>query len=154
MLNPTSLAQGAVLAVNGLPRWARELLPSGGSDQAAANNVDYIVWLEARAHIVYPLLGAGVLGLMAWAILSSLRSSELDSTTRVQMKTDIMDELRMNVGGLSTDVLAKKVGHAPIKVMAVLEEMSKDNQVWSTRNSERLTVWHARGVGNSSAHDR
>jgi hypothetical protein len=32
--------------------------------------------------------------------------------------------------------------------------MSKDNQVWSTRNSERLTVWHARGVGNSSAHDR
>lgn len=154
MLNPTSLAQGAVLAVLGLPRWLKDLLPSDQADQAAANNVDYIVWLEARSHIIYPLLGAGVLGLMAWAILTSLRSSELDSATRIQMKTDIMDELRMNVAGLPTEVLANKVGHPPIKVMAVLEEMTKDNQVWSTRNSERHTVWHARGVGNSSAHDR
>jgi len=156
MLNPSALAPHAVLAVNGIPRWFRDLFPQRSS-QAAANDGDYIVWLENHSAIVYPAIGLGVIALMAWGILAALRSSEMDTATRVKIKTDVLDELRMHVGGLSTDELIQKVRRSRGELLLVLEEMVKDHQVWSTQSTGRHTVWHARGVGGTGpqrAHGR
>lgn len=150
MLNPSALAPYTVMAVNGIPRWFRDMFPQK-SGQAAANDADYIVWLENHSAVLYPAIGLGVIALMAWGILSALRSSEMDTATRVKIKTDVLDELRMHVAGLSTDELLQKTGRARGELLLVLEEMVKDNQVWSTRSAERHTVWHARGVGGSGA---
>lgn len=147
MLSPTSLFPATFQAVNGLPRWFRELFPQQRSGQAAANDVDYIVWLENHSAVVYPAIGLLVVGLMAWGILTALRSSEMDTATRVKIKTDVLDALRLHVGGLTTQELVKELGRSQGELLLVLEEMTKDHQVWSTRSADRHTVWHARGVG-------
>jgi hypothetical protein len=147
MLNPTSLVPTTVHAVNGLPRWVRELFPQQRSGQAAANDTDYIVWLESHSAVVYPAIGLLVIALMAWGILAALRSSEMDTATRVKVKTDVLDALRLHVGGLSTQELMTETGKSQAELLPVLDEMAKDHQIWSTRSAERRTVWHARGVG-------
>jgi len=148
MLNPSALAPYTVLAVNGIPRWFRDMFPQK-SGQAAANDADYIVWLENHSAVVYPAIGLLVIALMAWGILTALRSSEMDTATRVKIKTDVLDALRLHVGGLSTQELMKETGRSQGELMLVLEEMARDHQVWSTRSAERHTVWHARGVGGA-----
>lgn len=151
MFAPAFQARLFVLAVEGVPKDVAKYLPGvkvGPEQPAASTNNKYFEWLETHTHIVYPALAIAVLGLMAFAILSSWKSNEMDVETKMKLKKAIVTELRLAMGGLSAEHLGKTIGLSGLKTVKLLEEMQRDGILWSHLGDKRLTIWRLKGVGD------
>ena len=113
---------------------------------AGDTNSKYFEWLENNTQIVYPLLALVVLTLVVVGILQAWRAPALDIRVKTEAKREIMLQLRREVTGSSVDVLAKRIGLEPLKVVKLLEEMEADGMVESHTNTQRLTYWRVRGL--------
>ena len=112
-----------------------------------ATDPGYFEFLEKNSHIIYPALGVLVLVLLAAGILQAWRSQDLDGLQKAELKREIMLELRKQLGGVTADALARAIGLETFKMLRILEEMQKDGLLQSHTNTQRLTVWHIKGVG-------
>ena len=107
----------------------------------------YIEFLERNSHIIYPALGVLVLVLIAAGILQAWRAQDLDGLARAELKREVILELRRQMGGVTAEALARKVGLEPFRLVRILEEMQRDGLLLSHTNTQRLTVWRLKGVG-------
>lgn len=128
-LAPVLLAQ-----VPGLSRRSPEITPK------------YFELLERNSHIIYPTLALAVVALVITGILQAWRAHDLDGLAKLELKREIILELRKTLGGASADMLARAVGLEPLQIMKLLEEMQKDGILLSHTNTSRLTVWRLKGV--------
>jgi hypothetical protein len=106
----------------------------------------YFEILERNSHIIYPTLGLLVLLLLVAGILQAWRAQDLDGLAKVELKREIILELRRTLGGASAEALSRAVGLEPLKVMKLLEEMQQDGILVSHTNTARLTLWRLRGT--------
>lgn len=157
MFGPALHAHLLVLAVEGVPRDVAKYLPGvkvGPEQPAASTNNKYFEWLESHTHIVYPAIAIAVLGLMAFAILSSWKSQGMDIETKMKLKKAIVSELRLVMGGLSAEHLGKTIGLSGLKTLKLLEEMQRDGILWSHMGDKRLTIWRLKGVGDEPVRQK
>lgn len=150
MFGPALQAQLLILAVDGIPNGIGKYLPgqrTGPEQPAASTNNRYFEWLEAHTQIVYPAIAIAVLGLMAFAILSSWKSQGMDVETKMKLKKAIITELRLAMGGRSAEHLGKSIGLSGLKTVKLLEEMQHDGVLWSHLGDKRLIIWRLKGVG-------
>ena len=151
MFAPALQVRLMVLAVEGVPRDVAKYIPGarvGPEQPAASTNNKYFEWLETHTHIVYPAIAILVLGLMAFAILSTWKSTGMDIDTKMKLKKAIVSELRLAMGGLSAEHLGKTIGLSGLKTVKLLEEMQRDGILWSHLGDRRLTIWRLKGVGS------
>ncbi len=108
---------------------------------------DFLEVLERNSHIVYPTLAVLVVVLLILGILEAWRSQDLDGLQKVELKREIILELRRQIGGASAETLAKAIGLESFKTVKLLEEMQHDGIVVSHTNTARLTLWRIKGAG-------
>ncbi|HYV46740.1 MAG TPA: hypothetical protein VFA20_17870 [Myxococcaceae bacterium] len=119
----------------------------GGRGQAQEPETDYLELLERNSHIVYPALAVLVVLLLVLGILEAWRSQDLDGLQKVELKREIILELRRQIGGASAETLAKAIGLESFKTVKLLEELQRDGIVVSHTNTARLTLWRIKGAG-------
>lgn len=107
----------------------------------------YFEVLERNSHIVYPALAVLVTLLLVAGILQAWRTQDLDGLAKVELKREIILELRRQMGGVSADRLSQAVGLENFKTVKLLEEMQRDGILISHTNTSRLTLWRIKGVG-------
>lgn len=105
----------------------------------------YIPFLEQNTHIIYPVLAAGGLLIIALGILQAWRTQDLDGIQKAELKRDIMMELR-RTGGMSAELIARAIGLETFKTTRLLEEMKQDGIIMMYTNTERLSVWSLKGT--------
>lgn len=150
MFNGAFQAKLFVLAVEGIPKDVAKYLPGvnvGPEQPASSTNNKYFEWLESHTHIVYPALGIFVLGMMAFAILSAWKKEGMDVETKMRLKKAIVQELRLQMGGMAAETIARSIGLSGLKTAKLLEEMQRDGILWSHLGNNRLTIWRLKGVG-------
>ena len=108
---------------------------------------DYLALLERNSHIVYPVLAVVVGLLLVLGILEAWRSQDLDGLQKVELKREIILELRRQIGGESAETLARAIGLESFKTEKLLEEMQRDGIVVSHTNTARLRLWRVKGAG-------
>lgn len=123
------------------------LQASGGDSLPKEISPRYFELLERNSHIVYPLLALLVVMLLVMGILQFWRAHDMDGLAKVELKREIIIELRKQMGGASAEELARAVGLAPLTTVRLLEEMQKEGILASHTNTTRLTVWRIKGVG-------
>lgn len=133
---------------------ARVAFDDLGFESAPGMHGGYIDILERNSHIIYPLLAIGVVGLLVAGILQAWRSQDLDGLAKVELKREIILELRKQMGGVSAEMLARAVNLEPLKTVKLLEEMQRDGILASHTNSARLTLWRLKGVPNINVASR
>ena len=117
------------------------------SKPPGATSPKYFEFLELNAHIIYPLLAVLVLALLIAGILQAWRTQDLDGLAKAELKREVILELRRVMGGATVEVISRKVGLEPFKLVKLLEEMQRDGIVACHTTSQRLTVWQLEGVG-------
>lgn len=110
----------------------------------------YFEFLEKNSHIIYPALGVLVVVLLALGILQAWRSQDLDGLAKAEFKREIILEIRRQLGGVSAESLARTLGLETFKMLRILEEMQKDGLLQSHTNTQRLTVWQIKGIGDGT----
>ena len=108
---------------------------------------DYLELLERNSHVVYPALAVLVVALLVVGILEAWRSQDLDGLQKVELKREIILELRRQIGGASAETLARAIGLESFKTVKLLEELQRDGIVISHTNTARLTLWRMKGAG-------
>ncbi|MFL5319344.1 MAG: hypothetical protein ACJ790_06775 [Myxococcaceae bacterium] len=157
MLNAGFQAKLFVLAVEGIPKDVAKYIPGmqvGPEQPASSTNNKYFEWLEGHTQIVYPALAIFVLGLMAFAILSSWKKEGMDGETKMRLKKAIVQELRLQMGGMAAEALARTIGLSGLKTAKLLEEMQRDGILWSSLGNNRLTMWRLKGLGSEPVGKR
>ncbi len=112
---------------------------------------EYFEFIERNAGVLYPVLGALVLGLLLLGIFQAWRAQDMDGLSKAEFKREIIHELRKQITGLSGEALAKSIGLDSFKTMRLLEELQKDGVLISHTSTERLTTWRLKGVGPTAA---
>ena len=107
----------------------------------------YFELLERNTHILYPLIALLVVTMIIAGILQAWRAQDLDGLAKVELKREIILELRRQLGGLSAEHLSKAIGLESFKTQKLLEEMLKDGILICHTNTQRLTLWRLKGVG-------
>ena len=133
--------------LNALGELGSLALALAGRVQAQEPETDYLEWLERNSHIVYPALAVLVVLLLVLGILEAWRSQDLDGLQKVELKREIILELRRQAGGASAETLAKAIGLESFKTVKLLEELQRDGIVVSHTNTARLTLWRIKGAG-------
>lgn len=123
------------------------LLASSGGALPGELSPRYFELLERNSHIVYPLLALLVVVLLVVGILQFWRAQDMDGLAKVELKREIILELRKQMGGVSAEELARAVGLAPLTTVRLLEEMQKEGILASHTNTTRLTLWRIKGAG-------
>lgn len=157
MLSAAFHSKLLVLAVEGIPKDVAKYLPGvhvGPEQPAASTNNKYFEWLESHTEIVYPSLAILVVGLVAFAILSAWKKEGMDIETKMRLKKAIVQELRLQMGGLSAETIAKAIGLSGLKTAKLLEEMQRDGILWSHLGNNRLTIWRLKGIGSEPVSKR
>lgn len=106
-------------------------------------------WLENNSHIVYPVVGIGVIALISWGIISAWRTEDVDGLKKAELKREIIRELRREVYGMTADRLAKNIDVPGVRMLKLLEEMAEQNIVESRTDTQRTTTWRMRGIGGN-----
>ena len=133
--------------LNALAELGSLALALAGRASGAEQETDYLELLERNSHIVYPALAVLVVVLLILGILEAWRSQDLDGLQKVELKREIILELRRQIGGASAETLARAIGLESFKTVKLLEEMQRDNIVISHTNTARLTLWRIKGAG-------
>ena len=118
--------------LNALPVLALAL---AGRASAPEPEPDYLELLERNSHIVYPALAVLVVVLLVLGILQAWRSQDLDGLQKVELKREIILELRRQIGGASAETLAKAIGLESFKTVKLLEELQRDGILISHTNT-------------------
>jgi hypothetical protein len=118
---------------------------------AILEHAGYIDVLERNNHIIYPALAILVVALLVAGILEAWRTQDLDGLAKVELKREIILELRRQIGGASAEALARAVGLESFKTVRLLEELQRDGIITSHTNTARLTVWRIRGASGPYA---
>ncbi|HZN91664.1 MAG TPA: hypothetical protein VFB81_03140, partial [Myxococcales bacterium] len=122
-------------------------LALAGRATAPEPETDYLELLERNTHIIYPALAILVVALLVLGILEAWRSQDLHGLQKVELKRELILELRRQLGGASAETLAKAIGLESFKTVKLLEELQRDGIVISHTTSARLTTWRIKGVG-------
>ncbi|MBX5484831.1 MAG: hypothetical protein IRZ16_23660 [Myxococcaceae bacterium] len=117
---------------------------------ASATDPGYIEFLERNTHIIYPALGVLVVVLLAVGILQAWRTQDLDGLAKAEYKREIILEIRRQVGGVTAEALSRAIGLETFKLLRLLEEMQRDGLLVSHTNTQRLTVWRVKGIGDGT----
>ena len=96
--------------------------------------------------VVAPLLIVGIVLIIAFSIYSAVSDKTVQGAKRTECKGEIMIAMRKQVTGLSLSELAKLLRLSEAQTLEILEEMKKDNQVYTTEHRGR-EVWCLRGIG-------
>lgn len=107
----------------------------------------YFAWLERNTHVVYTglMVLTGVLVLLG--IFFAMRSHQLDPETRLRIKKNVIEELRRNVHGVSTETLSQLFSVDVKPLAGVLEEMEKDGMLVKVAGSGGRIIWCLVGTG-------
>lgn len=116
-----------------------------------ATTETYFAWLERNQDIAYPALALMVLGLVAWGILTALRTELLDPEVKLELKRNIINELRRNVTGASAETLGKLLRYPEDRIVRVVSEMERDGIVDTTVSERGRTLYILRGAGPKKA---
>lgn len=122
-------------------------LAFAGKPRPEAPEPGYVDLLERHSNIVYPALAVVVVILLIIGIVDAWRTQDLDGLQKVELKREIILELRRQLGGASAETLAKAVGLESFKTVKLLEELQRDGILVSHTNTARLTVWRIKGAG-------
>ena len=68
----------------------------------------FLELFEQHGHIVYPVIAVAVVALILWGILSAWRAQDLDGLAKVELKREIILELRRQIGGMSAEALSRR----------------------------------------------
>lgn len=136
-----------------------QIIPVPGQHADAPRPTDstdpgYFELLEQNSHIIYPALGLLVLVIIGAGILQAWRTQDLDGLAKAELKREVILELRKQLGGVTAESLARKLGMEPFRMVGILEEMQKDGLLLSHTNTQRLTVWRVKGVGPTNGSRR
>lgn len=112
---------------------------------------DAYAWVEANRGIAYPALVGVTLALIVAGVLQQLRRHDMDGIQKSRVKAELINELRLQMVGVTADELARKVGLEKFKTVRLLEEMQGDGILFSYNNTERRQVWKLRGLGGVEA---
>ncbi len=133
--------------LNALAELGSLALALAGRAPAQEPETDYLELLERNSHIVYPALAVLVVLLLVLGILEAWRSQDLDGLQKVELKREIILELRRQIGGASAETLARAIGLESFKTVKLLEELQRDGIVVSHTNTARLTLGRIKGAG-------
>jgi hypothetical protein len=136
-----------------LPIVARQLprLAAGPLDDLLEWEPDFTLeFLERNSRVMYPALALLAVGILALGILVAWRSEEISGMAKVELKREIINSMRLNLGGVTVDDLAKPLKLKPLLVSKVIEEMKADGIVVPHTNARGVTVWRLRGIGSGS----
>lgn len=137
--------------LNALPQLGAWALAFAGRAPPPEPETDYLALLERNSHIIYPALAVLVVALLVLGILEAWRSQDLDGLQKVELKREIILELRRQIGGASAETLARAIGLESFKTVKLLEELQRDGIVVSHTNTARLTIWRMKGAGPAPA---
>jgi hypothetical protein len=112
----------------------------------SATDVRYVEIIERNTHLIYPALAVLVVVLVAWAIISSLRSEDISGIKKAEMKREIIRELRREVYGMTVEMLSKNTGIDRLQLSKVLDEMMLEHIVESRTDTSHVTTWRMRGM--------
>jgi hypothetical protein len=120
---------------------------AGYARPAGATSPRYIEFLEQNSNVLYPALAALTIVLIVLGVLQAWRGQELSVEQKIQLKKEIVLELRKAGGGVSAEVVARALGMETFKTVRLLEEMLKDGLLLTYTNTQRLAMWQLKGVG-------
>lgn len=120
--------------------------PPNPAKPIGATRVKYIEALEDNTELIYPAMALLVIVLIALGILQAMRSDEMDSVKKAELKRDIIRYLRYDPLGLSVTALSKQVNVPAHRLFKVLEEMAEHGMVESFTNTRRETTWRVKGL--------
>lgn len=128
------------------------VLAFAGKPRPEAVDPSYLELLERHSNIIYPALALIVVVLLVVGIVDAWRTQDLDGLQKVELKREIILELRRQIGGASAETLARAVGLESFKTVKLLEELQRDGILVSHTNTARLTVWRIKGAGGPMAN--
>jgi hypothetical protein len=102
-------------------------------------------FLDAHSEVLYPVLAVGVLVLVFLGVVMALKNNDLDLSTRIKFKREIIRELRLRIAGVSTDDLADMLKTPPQKLEPLLSEMAKDGSI-AARMRKKQQLWVVKGI--------
>jgi predicted transcriptional regulator len=111
-----------------------------------ATKVKYIEALEDNTGILYPALALLALVLIALGILQALRTDDMDAVVKAELKREIIRELRIEIHGMTAELLAKKVNQPSHRLAKLLEEMVEAGMVERFTDTRRITTWRVKGL--------
>lgn len=121
-----------------------------GLGQAVARPVEEAVSvleeLERHRDVLYPVLGGGILLLIAVGVLAAMRTDELSPEVRTEAKREIVRQLRRELAGRTVEQLAGPTKLSPTHVARLLEAMRTDGQVEASTDGRGVTVWRMKGL--------
>ncbi len=121
----------------------------------AERDVDLVeearLFVERYGAVLYPAVALIVIVLIVSGILQAWRTHDLAGLAKVELKREIILELRKQVAGMSAETLARTINLNSFKTVKLLEEMQRDGIILSHTNTARLTTWRVKGVGGPMA---
>ena len=145
-MNPLApLAPLAQLALAQVGRYA----PPSERDVNLVDEARFFV--ERYGAVLYPAVALIVITLIVAGILQAWRQHDLVGLVKVELKREIILELRKQVGGMSAETIARAINLNSFKTVKILEEMQRDGIIHSHTNTARLTTWRVKGVGGPMA---
>ena len=124
----------------GFPSQLRSLA-SAVTDGPTTNDV-----IVDNMSVIAPLLIVGIVVIIVYFIYASVSDKTVQGAARTECKGEIMIAMRKQVTGLTLKELAKLLKLDEAQTLEILEEMKKDNQVYTTEHRGH-EVWCLRGIG-------
>lgn len=132
----------ALLLLSALGRWGELLFALPGDDVEIDLDIS---WIERYGFVLYPVLAIGTIGLIAVAIVSTLRSDEISGLAKVEYKRAIIAMLRREVGGLPVEKIAKELKQNASRTARLLESLKEDG-ILVERTISKRKIWRLRGL--------
>jgi hypothetical protein len=101
-------------------------------------------WLERNASILYPLMGGGTVALMAWAVLSALRTVRIPVEQKMEYKREVIAMLRREIPGVSEERIAKQLELSAKEIAIILGELERDGVIAPASKGKKGAVWRMR----------
>ena len=101
--------------------------------------------------VLAPLLIIAVLGIGGYYIYVAGRSKTISGTALGECKREIIRAMRQQISGLTVLEVAKVADVTTEQAIEILEEMKRDNQVYTTKFRGK-EVWCVKGIGEGNLY--
>jgi hypothetical protein len=108
----------------------------------------YIEVLEANTHLLYPAIAILVVALIAFGVIASWRTEDMDGIQKAEVKREVIRELRREMVGLTVEQLTRATNMPPLKLARILEDMQKAGILESRTDTRRITTYRLKGLTN------
>lgn len=112
----------------------------------SATRPRYFEWLESNTQVIYPALAILVISLIALAVISALRTEDMDALQKAELTREIVQQLRREIHGVTVNQLAKTLGVPRLKVGRLLEDLQTQGITECRTDSRRHTTWRLKGL--------